>query len=170
MKKVTLSCGLVAVMLCFTTASAQFKSTVDPQSTVSQSILRPDDGGLLFGWFDPSKFDMRQSFSMSYTSFGGQGLSLGVYTNSMMYKVSNDLDIRADVSLMASPFNSFGKQAQNSLSGLFLNRAEINYRPWKNTLFQVQYRQLPAFYGLGTGYGFGSYLLNGFDRNLEDNH
>lgn len=169
MKKLTVSCGFIAVVLCFTTATAQFKSPAEPQPSVSQSILRSDNGGLWFGWFDPSKFNMRQSFSLSYMTFGGQGMSLGVYTNSMMYKISNDLDVQADVSLMASPFSSFGKQAQNSLSGLFLNRAEINYRPWKNTLFQIQYRQLPSVYGLGTGYGLGSYFFGGLDRYQEDN-
>ncbi len=160
MKKTAWFCGFLAVILCSMTASAQFKSSVDPQPSVSQSMLKSDEGGLLFGWFDPSKFNMRQSFSMSYQTFGKQGMSLGMYTNSMMYQFSDALDIRADVSLMASPFNSFGKQAQSSLSGLFLNRAELNYRPWKNTLLQVQYQQYPAgMYGLGAGYGIGSYLF-----------
>jgi hypothetical protein len=169
MKKKALISGFLVVMLCFTTATAQFKSTVDPQPSVSESMLRSDNGGLLFGWFDPSKFNMRQSFSLSYQTFGSQGVSLGVYTNSMMYQFSDALDIRADVSLMASPFNSFGKQAQNSLSGLFLNRAELNYRPWKNALVQIQYQQYPGLYGLGGGYGFGSYLLGGYSRYQENN-
>jgi hypothetical protein len=166
MRKRTAIFGILAAMLCFATATAQFKSTVEPQPTVSESIMRSDNGGLMFGWFDPSKFSMRQSFSLSYQTFGGQGMSLGVYTNSMMYQFSDALDVRADVSLMASPFNSFGKQAQNSLTGLFLNRAELNYRPWKNALVQIQYRQYPLLYGSDNryGYGFGSYLFGGIDR------
>ena len=168
MKKTAWFCGFLVVLFCATTASAQFKSTVEPQPSVAESMLRSDNGGLLFGWFDPSKFNMRQSFSLSYQTFGGQGMSLGVYTNSLSYQFSDALDVRADVSLMASPFNSFGKQAQSSLSGLFLNRAELNYRPWKNTLLQVQFQQYPGLYGLGAGYGFGSYLLGGY-RSQEEN-
>lgn len=168
MKKMMVSVGLLVVMLCFTTATAQFKSKVEPRQTVSESIMRTDGGSFLFGWFDPSKFNMRHSFSLSYQTFGGQGLSMGIYTNSMMYKFSDDLDIQADVSLMASPFNSFGKQAQNSLNGLFLNRAELNYRPWKNALFQIQYQQLPPIYWLNSGYRSWN-AFDGIDRYQEDN-
>ena len=94
---------------------------------------------------------------------------MGMYTNSMMYKFSDDLDVSADISLMASPFNTLGKQYQSSLSGLFLNRAELNYRPWKNTLFQIQFQQVPAAYGLGSGYRGGNYFFGGFERFQEDN-
>ena len=75
MKKMAMSVGLLAVMLCFTTASAQFKASVDPQPTVSQSLLKSDDGGFLFGLIDPNNFSMRHSFSLSYLAAGGQGLS-----------------------------------------------------------------------------------------------
>ncbi len=174
MKKMTVSISLLIVMLCFTTASAQFKTSADPQPTVSQSILKPDDGGFLFGLIDPNNFSMKHSFSLSYMTAGGQGMSMGMYTNSMMYKFSNDLDIRTDISLMASPFNTLGKQYQSSLSGLFLNNAELNYRPSKNTLLQLQFRQIPAGYGLSSGFMGGSslggsYFLAGFNRFLDDN-
>jgi hypothetical protein len=72
---------------------------------------------------------------------------------------------------MASPFNSLGKDAQSNLSGLFLSRAELNYRPWKNALVQISYRQIPAAYGLGTGYGYGFGGMNSFygiDRYQDD--
>ena len=155
MKKMMIGVGLLAVMLCFTTASAQFKSSVEPRPSVTESMLRADDASFLFGLIDPNKFSMHHSFSLSYMTMGGQGMSLGMYTNSMMYKFSDALDLQADISLMASPFNSFGKQAQNSLSGLFLNRAELNYRPWKDALLQISYRQLPSMYWLNSGYGYG---------------
>ena len=164
---------LFVAMVCITTASAQFKSTIDPRPSVTESILRTGDGNFLSGLFDPSKFNMQHSFSLSYASFAGQGMSLGVYTNSMQYKFSDKLDVRTDISLMTSPFNSLGKDAQSSLNGLFLNRAELNYRPWKNTLFQISYRQIPASYWLGSGYGYGVGGINSFygiDRYQDDIH
>lgn len=175
MKKMEILCGLLVVMLCFTTASAQFKPSLDPRPSVAESILRTDDGSFLSGLFDPSKFNMQHSFSLSYMSMAGQGMSLGTYTNSMRYQFADNLDIRTDISLMASPYNSFGKDAQNSLSGLFLNRAELNYRPWKNTLLQISYRQIPAASwlggGYGLGYGYGGYSpFYGIDRTQEENH
>ena len=169
MKKMAVGVGFLVVMLCFTTALAQFKTSVSPRSTVAESLVKTDNGGFMFGLFDPNNFSMRHSFSLSYQTFGSQGLSMGMYTNSMMYKFSDDLDVSADISLMASPFNTLGKQYQSSLSGLFLNRAELNYRPWKNTLFQIQFQQVPATYWMGSGYRGGNYFFGGFDRYQEDN-
>ena len=171
MKKKAIISSVLALLLCLTTASAQFKSTIDPRPTVAESILRTGDGNFLSGLFDPGKFNMQHSFSLSYSSFAGQGMSLGVYTNSMQYKFSDDLDVRTDISLMTSPFNSFGKDAQSSLNGLFLNRAELNYRPWKNTLFQISYHQYPASSWLNPGYGYGLGGMNsiyGIDRFQDD--
>jgi hypothetical protein len=159
---------LVLALVVFTSvALGQFKSTVESKPTVSESIFRPDDGGLLFGWFDPSKLTMHHTFSLSYQTFGGQGVSLGVYTNSLLYRFSDVLDVQADVSLMHSPFSSFGKQFQNNLSGIYLSRAELNYRPWKNTLLQIQYRQLPPLYWLGSSYRSFNFF-DGIDRYEED--
>ena len=169
MKKMVISVGLLVVMLCFTTATAQFKTTIEPRSTVAESILKTDDGGFLFGLIDPNNFSMHHSFSLSYQTFGSQGLSMGMYTNSLAYKFSDNLDMKADISMMASPFNTLGKQYQSSLNGMFLNRAELNYRPWKNTVLQIQYQQIPAMYGLGGGYYGGNSLFGGFDRFQDDN-
>jgi hypothetical protein len=169
MKKMAMSMGFLAVMLCFTTASAQFKTSVEPRSTVAESILKSDNGGFLFGLFDPNNFTMHHSFSLSYQTFGNQGLSMGMYTNSMAYRFSDDLDVNADISLMASPYNTFGKQYQSGLNGLFLNRAELNYRPWKNTLFQIQFQQLPPGSMMGYGFMGGNYLFGGSSRYLDDN-
>jgi hypothetical protein len=169
MKKMAVSVGLLAVMLCFTTASAQFKTSIEPRSTVAESILKSDDGGFLFGLFNPNNFSMHHSFSLSYQTFGGQGLSMGMYTNSMAYKFTDNLDVNADISLMASPYNTLGKQYQSSLSGLFLNRAELNYRPWKNTLFQIQFQQVPSTYMMGSGFLGGNYFFGGINRYQDDN-
>jgi len=93
-------------------------------------------------------------------------LSLGMYTNSMMYKLSSKLDVQADVSLQTSPYSSFGQRLQSSLTGIFLNRAEVNYRPSDNMLLRVSYQKLPygfnsmfspyaSFYqGMGNGEGY----------------
>ena len=146
--------AIVAVVLVYGCTSAQFKTKVNDEPTVGQSLVRSDDSGLLFGWFDPGKLKMAQSFSMSYQTFGQNGFALGVYTNSLSYQVSGPLSLQMDVSVMHSPYSSLGGDFAKSLSGVYLSRAELNYRPSDNTLFQIQFRQLPAslYYG---GYGYG---------------
>ena len=158
---------LAAVVLSVTCAHAQFKTQVDRES-------RPYDGpgnssmtSFLFGWFNPDRFHMSHSISMSYMTAGGQGLSLGTYTNSMMYQFADNLNARADVSLSYSPFNSYSKFGgqKNDLSKIYLSRAEVNYKPWENVTFQVQYRNLPYSYGYyGSPFYSPFYRENDFQR------
>jgi hypothetical protein len=142
---------IVALLIAGAAAApAQFKTQAQEESRVSQGMIQQPSSSWLFGWFDPSKFTMRHSLEMSYmTMGGGQGFSLGTYTNSMQYEFSDKLNARADISLSYSPFNSFsaglgGKR--NDLSALYLSRAEINYQPWENTRLQLSFRQLPYGY------------------------
>ncbi|MBM4168917.1 MAG: hypothetical protein FJ215_07140 [Ignavibacteria bacterium] len=142
----------VLLMLTASVTTAQFKSAGESKPNVSESIIRPNAGGLWFGLFDPGKFRMNHSYSLSYTTFGGQGLSLGMYTNSMFYQLSDPLDVQFDVSVMHSPFSSFGKEMQKGLTGIYLTKAQLNYRPSENTLFQVQFRQMPPMYWMNDPY------------------
>ncbi|HTP11988.1 MAG TPA: hypothetical protein VMM37_00085, partial [Bacteroidota bacterium] len=117
----SLFCAVLAVSLVTSLATAQFKERSSDQPSVGQSLIRSDDGGLLFGWFDPNKLQMRQSYSLSYQTFGQNGLALGVYTNSLSYQISDPLSVQMDVSVMHSPYNTFGDKLGKSLSGIYLS-------------------------------------------------
>jgi hypothetical protein len=150
-------------------AIGQFRSQPEARSSVTESMIRQDDGGLLFGWFDPSRFTMHNSYSLSYMTSGGKGLSLGTLTSSLAYQISNPLSVQFDVSLMHSPYNNLCGNFSKEISGVYLSRAELNYRPSKNTLFQIQFQQLPAMYWLNNYDRFG--FMSGFDRiDEEESH
>lgn len=161
-------CGVYMVLVILVSSLmihevvAQFKRTASEEPKVSDSFIRPTTASEWFDFFNPDNFKMRQSYSMSYTSTGGQGLALGMYTNSLQYKFSNSLDARVDVSLQHSPYSTFDRRVQNSLSGVFLNRAEINFRPAENMLLRVSYRHVP--FGL-SGY-YSPYA--GFYHGMEN--
>ncbi len=74
-----------AITLC------QFRSQAETRSSAGESLLRPDDGGLLFGWFDPSRLTIHNSYSLSYLTSGGKGYSLGELTSNLAYQISNPL-------------------------------------------------------------------------------
>jgi hypothetical protein len=133
----------LVVVLAYTRVSAQFKSQVEEKPSVAESMIRPDDSGNFLGFFNPQNFMMRQSFSFSTMLLGGKSIGLAMYTNSMFYKVSDPLNVRLDVSLMRSPFNSLGKDFQSDVNKLFISRAEVNYKPFDNMIIQFQYRQIP---------------------------
>ena len=131
-------------LLAVPTVQAQFKTQLEREASAADGFVQPSVPSFLFGWFDPEKFHMRHSFDFSYMTFGGQGLSLGTYTNSMTYQFSDKLNAQADVSLSYSPFSSgLSPLKKNDLSSVYLSRAQVDYKPWDNVLVRLQYRQMP---------------------------
>ena len=127
-------------------ADAQFKSQREVEDRVSDGMSSASTPSMILGFFDPEKFHMHHSFSLSYQTMGGEGMSLGTYTNSMTYDFTDKLNARADVSFMYSPYNTLsglGTKGKTDLSQIFLSRAEVNYKPWDNVFLQVQFRQIP---------------------------
>lgn len=138
---------MILIVLLSGMGHAQFKSQAERPSA-SQSIVRPATGlSSFFGLLNPDNLSIKHNFSMSYFSFSGTGMSLAAYTSSLFYRISDPLNVRFDVTLQGSPF---GQTAyQNSLNGIFLSRAEVNYRPWENFLIRFEYNRLPFnYYGL----------------------
>ena len=143
MRRVIMLAG-VLVLLSAALATAQFRSQVEEQPRVSDGLIHQSPSSFLLGWFNPENFHMRHSFSFSYQTVGGKGLSLGTYTNSMLYQFADNLSARADVSLSYSPYNSFSTVSRkDDLSSIYLSRAQVNYKPWDNMLVQFQYRSTP---------------------------
>lgn len=142
--------GVAAILLGVQTSRAQLKTQVEKDPSVAQEMFGQSSPSFFFGWFNPEKFHMRQSFDMSVQSVGGRGLTLGTYTNSMSYEFSDKLNASADLSLSYSPNNPFSNfgGGKNDLSSLYLSRLQVNYKPWDNTLIQFQYHQLPYGYAM----------------------
>jgi hypothetical protein len=159
---------MVFMVFCGITVG-QFRSQPEARSSAGESLLRPDDGGLLFGWFDPSRLTMHNSYTLSYTTSGSKGYSLGELTSNIAYQISDPLSVQFDVSLLHSPFNNLGGNFANNISGIYLTRAELNYRPSKNMFLQIQYRQLPSMYWLNNYDRMG--FMPSYDRiNEEESH
>jgi hypothetical protein len=148
---------LILVLAFSLTAYGQFKDPGFPTESVKDGIITNQSNNL-FGFLNSDNFLMRHQYNLSYSSFGGHGLALGIYTNSMFYRIAENLDIQADISLMHSPYSSFGKEFQDDLTGIYLSRAAVNYRPWKDFSVSVQYRNLPASFYYPYGFYRGSFF------------
>src|SRR6185295_14572834 len=81
---------------------AQYKGI--PKET--QTKLKSNN--LIFGFINPKNFSMQHSINISYQSFGNSSVSLTSYTNTMSYKIMDNLRVSADVTLQYSPFASIG--------------------------------------------------------------
>jgi len=135
------------------TGFAQFKNSGTETPKIMDGIVdQSESSGSLFGFLNSDNFQMRHSVDMSYQTFGGQGLALGVYTNSMFFKLGSDLNFQTDISLVNSPYSSLGKDFQNSINGIYLSRAALNYQPFKDMSISIEYNRLPGGYNPYMGF------------------
>ncbi len=148
---------LIIIVLGFSlTALAQYKNSGNDTPKIMDGIVdQSASGGNLFGFLNSNNFHMSQSVDMSYQTFGNQGLALGVYTNSMFFKLGSDLNLQTDISLVNSPYSSMGRDFQNSLNGIYLSRAALNYQPFKDMSISIEYNRLPG--GYNPYFGFGGF-------------
>ncbi len=157
---------LIIILLVASSVSfAQFKKDYDKPIDIKSGITNYNPSGFFTGFFNPQNFDMHHTVSMSYSSFGGQGVALGVYTNSMAYKFSENLDVEADVSFVNSPYSSLGDAHTKSLNGIYLSRAQLNYRFSDDFHVTLRYNQVPGGYYSPYGYGYNRYSPFGFGDN-----
>jgi hypothetical protein len=156
---------LFLIIISFTALSyAQFRDPAFPETTVKDGIISSNSSSL-FGFLNSENFSMNHSYNLSYSAFGGEGLALSMYTNSMFYNFADNLNVQLDASIMHSPYSTLGKDFENNLSGIYISRAAVNYKPWKNVAVSLQYRQLPfSYYNPYGYYGGGMYnsFYNGF--------
>lgn len=146
---------LILILLTAGLIFGQLKSQIPQEVNIGSAMLTPKSNNLLFGFFNPANFKMSHSYNFSYTNFGNSSMALGVYTNSMFYKISDPLTMEVDISLTHSPFNTFGREFQNQFNGIYLSRAALNWRPSENTFINIEFRNLPtAFYFMSPYYRY----------------
>ncbi len=157
---------LIIFVLAVSIVNAQFKSEIDNKPSVSSGILNTNSFGSLLGFINPDNFSMHHSFDLSFSSFGGIGnMSLGVYTNSMEYKFSDRLNIQTDISIVNTPYNSFGNDFSKQINGIYLSRAALNFKVSDNMKIFVEYRNLPGGYYSPFGYsGYSPFNRDSFSN------
>lgn len=147
---------IAALAFLASPAQSQFREAVPdafPQTRVYDMSNRA--GALLSKIFNPSVFQMSHSFEMTAGSFGGNGYSMGMYTNTMAWQFSPKLAARMDVAVAYSPQNQmaqeygFGRQRPQ----VFLRNAEIGWKPSEKVQVHFQFRQNPYAYQNMMGYG-----------------
>lgn len=156
---------LIIALTLITISFAQFRENNLFKPGVKDGLVNSDPN-FLFGLFNSNNFSMNHSYSLSFSSFGSNGLALGVYTNSMLFKLTDNMNFQVDASLVHSPYNSFGKDFQNNLNGFYISRAQFNYKPYENFSLSIQYRNMP---GYNSPYGYDDYYNRfPFGTNLFD--
>lgn len=134
---------LVVMLSVATPAQAQLRETAQQNSSVVTKLY--DTGAsatnALGNLFGAENFNMSHSYQMSFSSFGGNASSMGMYTNSMMWQFNSDWAARVDVSV-AHPLANSGAFG-NRETKVFLRNAEVAYQPSENMKIHLQVQQNP---------------------------
>lgn len=136
---------LVLTLSLASPAQAQFRETAQRNQSVQTQLY--DSGSAaanaLQSLFSADHFRMGHSYEASFSSFGGQSASMGMYTNSMMWQFNSDWAARMDVSV-SHPFTQGGNGAFGSQqTRVFLRNAEVAYKPSDQFQVRLQVQQSP---------------------------
>jgi hypothetical protein len=150
--------GILVLTHASTTAYAQFRperAGEPSRSTMEAMVSEPSWVSELF---NPDRWSTRQTYSFSYSQFGGASIGLTSFTNSFIFKAAENVRVSADVAMIYSPFSSFGGQSSKALNGIYLSNAQLDWQLDDKTYLQIQYSGLPALYPFQSQ----SSLLNNF--------
>jgi hypothetical protein len=154
------------VLFLFTSAIsfAQFKGDDSKPIDINSGILNDNPVGSLFSFINPENFSMNHSFGMSYSSFGNNGFALGVYTNIISYEFSEEVNFQINTSFVNSPYSTLGENFTNSINGVYIDNARINYYPSDKFKVSLQFSNSPYGYYNRSHYRGFSPLSNYWDE------
>jgi hypothetical protein len=152
------------VVVCAGSAFGQFRGMEPKQPSVTEKVGSSSGQDLILGFINPANFSMSHNISMSYMSFGAAGVGVTKYTNSMRYQISEPLSMRADVAFMTTPFGSAAGLLKNDVNKIYIERAQLDYKPSKDVTVSLQFRQYPEgmLYPYAGMYGDPRYSLSPF--------
>lgn len=166
MRRSLLAVLLAVVLLAAAPAQAQLRADrpAGPAPVAVYASSGPSLG--LAQLLASDAFRVSHSYELSYTSFAGEGLGLGVFTTSLRYQPSDRLAARVDIGVAHSPFGSSALQQQlgfrqDAPAHVYLRNATLAYRPSENALITLSFQQSPfgtyvgphAFGMMPFGYG-----------------
>jgi len=135
---------ILIILLIPAFAFGQLKKDLQ-QPDFSNILTQPANPASVFSFLDPSKLKMSHSVSMSYSSFGGESVLMNSYVNTINYQFNDQLSIRTNLGIMASPYNSMPNNSFLNKSQIF-GGAELNYRPTDDMFFTLRFEKMPYSY------------------------
>ena len=144
LKGFCLSLCLVALLAVSPVRAQDYAPSASPVITstgMTGMSANPRVGGLLPSkLFDPSRFSITNSVVFGYssgpTAYGGG--TAGLFTSSLGYRLSPSMALHVDVGAHLNPAYGTSEMAK----GVFLEGASFDWKPGRNSLVRVEYRDL----------------------------
>lgn len=91
---------IIILLLTSLPISGQFKKDLENSIDIPSSITNSSPSGFLLDFLASDNFKMNHTIGMSYSSFGNEGVALGVYTNNMAFRFGERFDAEIEMSLV----------------------------------------------------------------------
>ena len=89
---------IIALIIIISVGLGQLKSDLSQNNAIFNNSVSSD--GSVMSLFDPSRFSMNHSFSMSMLSMNRQSIGVASYTNNMNFLLRNNLQLQTYVTFM----------------------------------------------------------------------
>jgi hypothetical protein len=100
--------------------------------------------GFLDQLLDPNKLSISHSYSISYYTMGQKGYNQGLYLSTINYQFSDPLLMQVRFGYMHQPFGGTSNASQGVNNKFFVQRAMLQYQPFKNTTLVIDYQAYPS--------------------------
>lgn len=132
---------------------AQYKSEVQSGNNLLNNPAQ--DSKSLLSLFDPSRFNMNHSFSMSMLNMNNQSIGVASYTNNMNFTLRDNLRLQTYITLMQPKMISSELATPYSNTQMYFD-AVLDYNPTPNTHFQMIFGNYPLY----SRYSTSPFMLN----------
>lgn len=151
---------LAIVLVGTVSVQAQLREDLPNRTTYTGPILKQNESSGTFA--NLFNMQMHQSYSMTFSSIGGQYQNINKFTNTMLFDFSDKLTGRVDVSLMHSPFGGAYNNMLyngNTPAKIYIENAQLDYQISPNSRLSIQFHNSPTGYynpwNPFNGYGVG---------------
>lgn len=137
----------VGLMFCLLLSSA-WASDLNSQD---KGLLGFESNSKSFSLLDPARLKLHHSYAFSYFSNGRTSGSLGIYTTTLNYQLSNPLSLTLSLNYLHQPLSVFRRDAL-TVENRILPNFQLHYRPNNSFSLWINVLTLPPAYGPGNEY------------------
>ena len=144
MKKIVVLVIAVSFIVLGSLSLSFSQSLTDKPNLQNNNLQSLTPNNSRFSLLDLSRLKIHNSYTFSYFSLGKRAASLGVYTTSLQYQISQPLTLNVDLSYLHQPF-SIVKNNIN-LDSRILPSFRLNYSPNPNFNFSINFITYNNYY------------------------
>jgi len=135
--------NIIVIVALISFGFSQYKTDIVRESDIFTNPTQ--ETGLLSSIFNPSRFNMNHSFSMSMMSMGSQSIGVASYTNNMNFSLRDNLKLQTYMTLMQPKMLSSDMSNPYANTQFYFNAA-LNYNPTPNTHLLISFGNYPSYY------------------------